>query len=59
VQVRGDATPDQSLFRRRVGWRPWGMLAVDGSLQFRVSDSGVPEGLFRWTCSGWTPLRRD
>lgn len=59
VQVRGDATPDQSLFRRRVGWRPWGMLAVDGSLQFRVSDSGVPEGLFRWTCSGWTPLQRD
>lgn len=59
VQVRGAATPEQSLFRRRAGWRPWGILQMDDSLQYRVSDSGTPEGLFRWSCSGWKRVRRD
>ena len=59
IQVRGDATPANTLFRGRVGWRPWGIIKADDSIQCRLSDSGNPEGLFRWTCSGWIPLRRD
>lgn len=59
VQVRGAATPARSLFQRHAGWRPWGILQTDESLQFRLSDSGTPEGLFRWSCSGWKLVRRD
>jgi ComEC/Rec2-related protein len=58
IQVVGDETPAQSLFRRHAGWRPWGLLKMDGALQFRLNDSGSSAGLFRWTCSGWVQIHR-
>jgi ComEC/Rec2-related protein len=58
IQIQGLDTPKASLFRRRAGWRPWGLVRLDEALQFRIGVTGQPEGLFRWTCSGWVPLQR-
>ena len=58
IQIQGSDTPDASLSRKRAGWRPWGLVRSDETLQFRIGLTGQPEGLFRWTCSGWVPLQR-
>jgi ComEC/Rec2-related protein len=59
IQVRGDEARLDSRLRRSLGWRPWGVLEQDATLQFRISDPGDPGSLFRWSAVGWVPVIRE
>ena len=58
LQVKGDDTLACSLLRGRAGWRAWGILERDGTMQYRVRDRAQPGGLLRWSPSGWISIRR-